>query len=201
MPKKYPLLTYEFFVEDLEAIPQELEDLLDAIDLALSGKGDQLAEMILTTDVLDLIPKELIAELFRNTKKSLRPTKATLTELDLKNPQNTTNEIHLTGRRRSYVSKDATEKSRGRPKEESNRKRNKEIFSEYECLIRKQAKWQCLTELSNKYRLSESSIEDIIKQESALAKHGHFTLKNGRLLVEKWWWYGRPRPEKGNKSE
>lgn len=201
MPKKHPTLTYEFFVEDLDSIPQELEDLMDAIELALLGKGEQLANMVLVSDVLDLIPKELIAELFRNTKKSPRPTKVTLRELDLKHSQNTENEICLTGRSRSYISKDTKEKSRGRPIEEGNRKRNREIFSEYECMIIKQAKWQCLTELSSKYHLSESSIEDIIKQESALAKYGHVKLNNGHLLVEKWWWYGRAKPEKGDKSE
>ncbi len=139
--KKSPLLEYEFFVEDLETIPQELDDLLDAIDLALSGKGDHLAEMILTTDMLDLIPKELIAELFRNTKKSPRPTRVTLTELDLKNPKNTENEIYLTGRSRYFTSRDAQEKSKGRPSKIDNGERNQKIFNEYKTLITSLAKW------------------------------------------------------------
>lgn len=198
MPKKYPLLTYEFFVEDLEAIPQELDDLLDAIDLALSGKGDQLAEMILTTDVLDLMPKELIAELFRNTKKSLRPTKATLTELDLKNPQNTENEICLTGRSRHYLSHDATEKSRGRPSNKDLNDRNLEIFNEYKARIKNTAKWQCLHDLSTKHHLSESSIEDILKQQSTLDRAGWVTIGNGRGIAKRWFIHGREKPSMGD---
>lgn len=201
MPKKHPTLTYEFFVEDLDSIPQELDDLMDAIDLALLGKGEQLADMILTSDVLDLMPKELISEFFRNTKKSPRPTKATLTELDLKNPLNTEAEICLTGRSRSFISSKAREQSRGRPTEEDNCERNTEIFKEYKRLIKTLAKWQCLKELSIKYHLSESSIEDILKQESALDRHGYVPTGGGRGIARRWFLYGRNNPEMGEKSE
>lgn len=201
MPKKYSTLTYEFFVEDLESIPQELDDLMDAIDLALSGKGEHLADMILTSDLLDLMPKELIAELFRNAKKSPRPTKATLTELDLKNPLNTESEIYLTGRSRSFVSIKTQEQSRGRPREENNCERNTEIFKEYKSRIKTLAKWQCLKELSTKYHLSESSIEDIIKQESALDRYGYVSTGGGRGIARRWFIYGRNNPEMGEKSE
>lgn len=201
MPKKYPLLTYEFFVEDLYDIPKELDDLMEAIDLALAGNGSQLAELIVNSDVIDLMSKELLAELIRNTKKSKRATITKVIELDLKNPNNTENEICLSGKSQSILSKGAMETTKGRPKNEDNSKRNQQIYDEYKKLIKTSPKWQCLQAMSSKHCLSESTIEDILKLESTLDTHGHAYLGNGKFIAKRWWMSGRGKPERGEKSE
>jgi hypothetical protein len=194
MPKKHPALKYEFFVEDLDNIPKELDDLMDAIDLALAGNGSQLADLILNGDIVDLVPKELLAELIRNTKKSKRPTITKIIELDLKHPGNTENEICLTGKSQSILSKGAITTTQGRPKNEDNSKRNEQIYYEYKELIKTNPKWQSLKQLSSTYNLSESTIEDILKLESSLNAHGFVNLGNGKFIAKKWWIYGKQKP-------
>lgn len=198
MPKKYPNLEYEFVVEDLDTIPQELDDLIDAIDLALSGKGEALAEMILTSNALNLMPKEVIAELFRNTKKSPRPNVYTITELKVKNSESN---VRVTRRLVSNNSLKSKKKSIGRPKNKDNTQRNEGIFNEYKTLIKTLPKWQSLQNLSAKYHLSEPSIEEILKEESALERHGMVVTRNGGFRAKKWFFYGREKQSMGDKSE
>lgn len=199
MPKKYPPLTFEFFVEDLYDIPKELDELMDAIDLALAGNGSQLAELIVNGDVVDLMSKELLAELIRNTKKSKRPTITKMIELDLKNPNNTENEIFLTGKSHSLVSKGAMETRQGRPQNEDNSKRNEQIYIEYKELINTNPKWQCLQALSSKHNLSESTIEDILKLQSTLDTYGHAYLGNGRFIMKRGFLFGGHKTKMGDK--
>jgi len=201
MPKKYPPLTYEFFVEDLNDIPKELDELMDAIDLALAGNGSQLAELIANGDVVDLMSKELLAELIRNTKKSKRPTITKMIELDLKHPSNTENEICLSGKSHSLLSEGAMEATQGRPTNKDNSKRNEQIYHEYKKLIKTNPKWQCLQTLSSKHSLSESTIEDILKLQSTLDAHGHAYLGNGRFIMKRGFLFGGHKTKMGDKSE
>lgn len=201
MPKKYPPLTYEFFVEDLNYIPKELDELMDAIDLALAGNGSLLADLILNGDVTDLIPKELLSELIRNTKKSKRPTITKMIELDLKHPSNTENEICLTGKSYSLLSKGAMETTQGRPKNKDNSNRNEKICHEYKELIKTNPKWKCLQILSSKHSLSELTLEDILKVQSRLERCGIVHLGNGKFIMKRGYLLGGQKTNMGDKSE
>lgn len=201
MPKKHAPLTCEFFAEDLSNIPQELDDLIDAVDLAFAGNGSQLADLILTTDIISTLPKELVAELIRNTKKSKRPIIKKITQLNLKHSDDTKNEPILTGRSISYIPLEARETITGRPPNKDTSKRDSKIYDEYKEQIKNTPKWQCLQTLSTKYNLSESTIEDILKLQSKIDTHGCVHLGNGKFVMKRGYLFGKEYPKMGDKSE